>query len=73
MPPFIENKYEQLDALLDRIVLNGQEDFLMNLQSIRVAADAAYDSGELAQYEWKALVTRSAKIQEMIGESHETV
>lgn len=63
MPPFIENKCEQLDALLDRITLTGQEDFLMDLQSIRVAADAAYDSGELAEYEWKALVSRIAKIQ----------
>ena len=60
------DKYEQLDGFLDRIVLSGQEDFITNLQMIREAADAAFDSGELADYQWRSLITRSAKIQDMV-------
>lgn len=64
MLPNIDNKFEQLDALLERSSLM-QEDWLIDLQAIREAADAAYNSGELADYQWKALVSRSAKIQDM--------
>lgn len=56
-------KYEYLDALLDKALLNDM--WLDDLQKIREAADEALNSGELAQYQWQALVTRSAKIQDI--------
>lgn len=56
--------YEQLDALLDQADLM-QEDWVTSLQNIRELSDHAYNAGALADYEWKALVTRSALIQDM--------
>lgn len=56
--------YEELDGLLDKAVLQ-QTDWVTTLQAIRTQVDAAYDSGALADYQWRALVTRSAKIQDM--------
>lgn len=56
--------FEQLDGLLDQASLM-QEDWVTSLQNIRELSDAAYNAGALADYEWKALVTRSARIQDM--------
>lgn len=55
--------YEDLDALLDKAASN-QVDWCTSLQEIREKADAAYNAGELADYQWRALVTRSARIQD---------
>lgn len=60
----ITNKYEQLDALLDGAVLMDSG-WANRLQDIRHWTDDAYDKGSLAKYQWRALVTRSAKIQDL--------
>ena len=60
----ISDKYEMLDALLDTASLR-QRDWVTSLQEIRRWTDAAYDEGSIAEYQWRALVTRSAKIQDM--------
>lgn len=57
------DKYEQLDALLDTASLT-QQDWVSKLTVIRAEADRAYDAGELADYQWRALVNRSARIQD---------
>ncbi len=62
----ITNKYEQLDALLDTIMPNP-EAWLSRLQSIRKQADYALDMGAMADHQWRALVKRSARIQDNLN------
>ena len=59
-------KFEQMDALLDGVILD-RTNWLNRLQAIREEADAAYNRGELTDYQWRVLVTRSAKIQDQIN------
>lgn len=58
-----EDKFEALDAELDRCKAN-QTDWLVSLQATRQAADDAYNAGELAEYQWRVLVNKSARIQD---------
>lgn len=57
--------YEIIDAMLDRVVLDS-EGYVTKLSAIRASADAYYNMGALADYQWRALVNRSAKIQDML-------
>ena len=57
------SKFDKLDMLLDKTKTN-QIDWVSNLQSIREEADDSYNAGELADYEWRMLITKSAKIQD---------
>lgn len=61
-------KFEQLDAILDRVLLMGQQDYFIDVEMVRGMTDQAYDLGQLADYEWKALKSRCDKVQDMLGE-----
>lgn len=57
------DKYEELDASLER-AKSVQTNWVMTLQDIRMATDAAYSAGEITQNQWQALITKSARIQD---------
>ena len=57
--------YEIIDAMLDRVVLDS-EGYVNKLSFARTTADHYYNMGALADYQWRALVNRSAKIQDML-------
>jgi hypothetical protein len=55
--------FEFLDAELDRARSN-QTDWLVCLQAIRARADECYDAGTIAEYQWRVLINKSARIQD---------
>lgn len=65
--------YESLDKELDAILLDAtgllkDTPWVDRLQILRGKIDHACDIGALAHYQWQALVTRSAKIQDMLND-----
>jgi hypothetical protein len=61
------SRFAELTRRLDSVMLTEPGDWLNQLQEIRVAADAASESGELQQDEWSNLVCRSARVQDQLN------
>ncbi len=55
-------KFEELDARLD-MAKNAQL-WLDSLATIRTDIDKAYNEGAIAEYQYKVLLTKSARIQD---------
>lgn len=58
--------FESFDETLDRIK-SEQKDWLVCLQTFRANIDDSYNAGELDELQWRYLVRRSAKIQDIIN------
>lgn len=66
------DQFEQFDKELDAVLLNAtglmkDTPWLQNLQDVRIRVDAAYNDGALADYQWRTLVTRISKIQDLLN------
>ena len=67
-------QFERFDSELDAVFLDASgllatTPWVSRLQELREKIDAAYNEGALSDVEWKALVTRSAKIQDTLNEA----
>jgi len=70
----MDNEFERIDRMLDGVTLDTTGDrmltsgWLDRLIRIRRLTDDAYNTGAIAEHEWKALVGRSARIQDRIND-----
>ena len=69
------NHFEQFDRELDAVFLDASgllkgTPWVTRLQDLRDKFDAAHNEGALSDNEWKALVSRSARIQDTLNEEH---
>lgn len=66
VPP--EDAYEHYERLLRIVADTKPEGWVNDLQGIRKAVDQAHDAGALATYQWQALVSTSARIQDRFND-----
>lgn len=64
--------FEQFNKELDAVIVDAtglmkDTPRLERLQKIRMSVDVSYNQGALADYQWRTLITRISKIQDLIN------